>query len=57
MFFHHHTLADLIVPHVFGDVSVDIRLVVLPLYQLKRTRTPEVACKGVVIVDTKELAP
>ena len=48
------TLTYLAVLDVFGDVSVDIRPVVFPFYQLQRTRTSEVARKRVIMVETKK---
>jgi hypothetical protein len=49
------TLIYLAILDVFGYVSIDIRPVVLPLYQLKRTRTPEMAREGIIMVDTEKL--
>jgi hypothetical protein len=49
------TLTYLAILDVFGYVSVDIRPVVLPFYQLKRTRTPEMAREGIVMVYTEKL--
>ena len=44
-------LTDLVILDVFDDVSVEIRLVIFPFYQLKGPRLTEMASKGVIVVN------